>query len=494
MSASQQGMLEARAGRFQNLADGGSLDVLIIGGGIGGASLYQTLCRRGYRVALVDKGDFSSGTSQASGMLIWGGLLYLKNLEFSTVAKLCTARKRLLRMEPGDAAPLDLHYLLRGHSRARSAFVWLVLQFYWLLGGCNLRRPHTMRSGTGGAHVYQEAMLRASDCRFVIKNIVGNDSTHHIPLNHCQVAAAAHDEGTGVWRIDLRDSITGAEHHVRAKTLVNAAGVWTDDVNRIAGLESPYKHVWSKGVYLTFPRDGENEARVHPMRGHNDVLTHVPWGPVMMWGPTETPVRDLESSLLPDRGDIRFLLDEARRCLPGRCAAEDVVSVRCGIRPLAVPRNFNRDVYPLELSRRHHVVTHKHSRALTLYGGKLTSSHEIAKQAAAILAHWITPAHKPLAAGDSSAAYRAHPRLGCEFVTPEWARDHEFCVTLEDYLRRRTSIAQWTPRMGLGRDDAHRQELLEIAGAFSPSPHQAAERVDGYEDRVRAIYDPLFSA
>jgi hypothetical protein len=285
--------MKARAKRFRNLAEGGILDVLIVGGGISGAPLYQILSRRGYRVALIDKGDFASGTSQASGMLIWGGLLYLRNLEFSTVVKLCKARKSLLKRFSKDTAPLDLHYLAGDHG-ARSIMVRAALQLYWLLGGCELRRPGFRKSPSGNAHVYQEGMLRSSDSRFVVERIAGHDSEHCIPLNHCRLVNASYDPSAAVWRIDLTDEVSGSEHHVRARVFINTAGVWADELNRLAGLESPYKHVFSKGVYLAFPRNGEKEARVHPMRGRSDVLTHVPWGPVMMWGPTETSIQILE--------------------------------------------------------------------------------------------------------------------------------------------------------------------------------------------------------
>ena len=109
MGASGGNMIDARNARFRNLTDGGPLDALIVGGGITGAPLYHTLCGRGYRVALIDKGDFASGTSQASGMLIWGGLLYLKNLEFATVVKLCRARSEWLERfsRDGRTAPAE---------------------------------------------------------------------------------------------------------------------------------------------------------------------------------------------------------------------------------------------------------------------------------------------------------------------------------------------------------------------------------------------------
>lgn len=482
----------ARELRLQNLSDGDPLDVLIVGGGITGAPLYHELCGRGYRVALIDKGDFSSGTSQASGMLVWGGLLYLKSLDFPTVLTLCKARRELLEMFPDEISVVNLQYLA-ARARLSPPLVWLVLQLYWLLGGCALRRPAALAGGEG-SFVYQEAMLRQSDSRFVIDWIRAFDSEHCLPINYCRLAAAEFDRQQALWRVVLHDQAGGAEHQIKARTIINAAGVWTDALNRTLGVESPVKHVFSKGVYLAFPRDErQNDARVYPLGEQDDVLTEVPWGPVMMWGPTETAIHDLESGLVPDRDDLAFLLSHANRLLPKKVGAEDVVSIRCGVRALVVNRNFSRDVYPLELSRRHRVVVHKQQRAISLYGGKLTSCVAVARQAVGLLGAWVTARHGRIAPLVTAPEMIRHPALEHPFVTAEWAREREFCLTLEDYLRRRTTIAQWTPRMGLGRDGDGRESLLPTATVFAHNPAQACGMVDAYAQQVRNTYDPLLA-
>ena len=341
---------------------------------------------------------------------------------------------------------------------------------------------------------YQEGMLRVSDSRFVIDRIRAFDAEHCIPANYCRLVAAEFDSAQHCWRAILRDELTGEEHSTKAKVIVNGAGIWTDEVNRLLGVESPYKHVFSKGVYVSFPRDAQqSDAHVYPMQSEDDVLTYVPWGPVMMWGPTETTVRDLESGLAPNRDDIRFLLTSANQSLPRKVGPEDVVSMRCGIRPLAVPRNDARDVYPLELSRRHRVVANQERQTIALYGGKLTSSLQVANRVAKALERWISPRF-PLPSADAAFPERLrHAELGYDFVTAEWARDHEFCVTLEDYLRRRTNIAQWKPRMGLGNEDSERERLRNLAAAFTPGPVEADAMAAAYEQQVRTTYDPLLA-
>lgn len=474
------------------MVNGGDLDVLVIGAGISGAPLFDRLCRLGYRVGLVDQKDFSSGTSQASGMLIWGGLLYLKNLDFATVIRLCNARKNLLDQASGSVTPLDMHYHAGRNGFAHRWSVWTALQIYWLLGGCELMRPRRHRDGGKTSMLYQEAMLRTSDSRFVIDCISAHGSMNHIAINHCRVTGLKRDTSAGVWHVEMKDQITGVEHSVRCKVLVNAAGVWADEINRMAVLDSPIKHVWSKGVYLAFPR-GPDVAHVHPMDGSDDVITHVPWGPVSMWGPTETRSHDLDEALVPNREDVGFLLKHARKTLRENCGAEDVVSIRCGVRPLAVPRHFNSDVYPLTLSRKHQSVCHRGQMAISLYGGKFTSGIHQAEQTADMIVSWIKPRHAPSCPRMPSPEMRLHEHLGHEFVTPEWARDHECCATLDDFLRRRTNIAQWIPRMGLGRSNEHRESLEKIATAFVADGKEAGRAINDYEDRVCHQYDPLLN-
>jgi glycerol-3-phosphate dehydrogenase len=263
------------------------------------------------------------------------------------------------------------------------------------------------------------------------------------------------------------------------------------------GIKSPYRHIFSKGVYLALPPCGEEERRVatiYPMPGEADVLTHVPWGPVMMWGPTETAVRDLEPALSPDRDDLHFLLSSASRCLSRRVGAEEIISVRCGVRPLAVRKDYAGNDYPLELSRRHRVFADKEWQAVAVYGGKLTSGLTLAEEVALILEQWSKPRYPKPSSLRNAPETSLHPALNHDLVTAAWSRDHEFCVTLEDYLRRRTPLAQWIPRMGLGRSSEHRKSLEQTAAVFAAEGQTAASLVDAYEKKICETYDPLLNS
>ena len=120
-------------------------DVLILGGGITGASLYGELCHQGWRTLLLDKGDFASGTSQSSGMMVWGGLLYLRSGDVLTVLRLSRSRDRMIGELDGWTAPAAFHYIPPLKGGLPSLFIGAGLGLYWLLGAGRRRLPEYRR-------------------------------------------------------------------------------------------------------------------------------------------------------------------------------------------------------------------------------------------------------------------------------------------------------------------------------------------------------------
>jgi glycerol-3-phosphate dehydrogenase len=478
-------------------------DAVIVGGGVSGAALFRELGGRGYRVLLVDENDFTAGTSQASGMLIWGGLLYLKNLDFRTVIKLSAARDRMLRTESDHVREMRFRYLPRRRGGRSRLLVRAVLLVYWLLGQRRRRRPYGERDFPcsellkpdlfAGSLVYEEAGLISSDCRFALGWILDQRSESRVAVNHCALTEGRWDRGRKLWELELEDRVGGLSLRARARTLINAGGVWADRINERCGIESAFRHVFSKGVYLAFERPAElDEALVFEMGRHGDSQTFTPWGPVALWGPTETSLERIEDGLAPDVGDVRFLLDQANRNLRTQRTPEDIVSMRCGIRPLAVKRDFRATRYPLELSRRHVVARDPRMAALTLYGGKLTSAPTLAKEAADTLAGYLPTRAEP---GPGEAMSRVPdapltlriPGMESALPDPAWCARHESCATLEDYLRRRTNLAQWIPRSGLGKRGENATHLLAIARAIRGVPKDAC----GSSDEAQLAVDAL---
>jgi glycerol-3-phosphate dehydrogenase len=493
-----------REQRIRNLEQGDALDILIIGGGSSGALAYHELCRRGFRTALIDRHDFAGGTSQASGMLVWGGLLYLKNLDILTVRKLCKARDHLIAGHSNLVNSHRLRYLPSLDGGRSSLLVRLGLYCYWMMGGADRFLPRQeseypertllQERRFKDPLTYEEGMLRESDSRFVLGWIQGFDSEDCLPVNYCEVSGGIFDHADHLWHIELKDTTTGRELHCRARTVVNCAGVWTDKVNGLLGIESPYRHVFSKGVFISFPREPDHETSlVVEMGANDDIQVYMPWGPVAMWGPTETAIDDIESGFRVNVDDIRFLLDQANRNLKRRYGPEDIVSIRCGIRPLAVKKGYSKSAYPLDLSRRNIIAVDRDRRALAVYGGKLTACLLLADSVAEHIQKFAAPSRlpKPWPAASLRVQTGVFERPQ---ISPGWSCDHEFCLTLDDYLRRRTNISQWRPRRGLGSNNEHTSELHAITREFTDSDQAADRMLADYIRKVQVDHDQLLNS
>ena len=136
---------ERRASAWAGV-EGRIFDAAVIGGGINGASAFCELARRGHSVVLLEKGDFAGGTSQASSMMVWGGLLYLKQLDFGLVRRMCYARDRMIDQEHAWVRARRYRYMPKPDAPMRGWQANAVLHFYWLLGGGRRMRPRQERS------------------------------------------------------------------------------------------------------------------------------------------------------------------------------------------------------------------------------------------------------------------------------------------------------------------------------------------------------------
>lgn len=483
-----------------------TFDAVVIGGGVNGACLYHRLCSLGYSVLLVDQGDFATGTSQASGMMIWGGLLYLRNLDFASVYRFCRARDAMIRDFTDRVGPLPIRFIPMPNVGRSRYFVQSCLQFYWLLGQCQRKFPrferHFVETGlirdgaARGALFYEEGSLHNSDSRFVIDWITPYQSSRQVPLNYCSVAAGGYDASEKLWRLELRDTLNGREAETRARWVVNSAGAWVDDVNDRFGIDSPFRHILSKGVYVGFKRPVDHKSTLVFETGYEgDVITLAPWGPVSLLGPTECRVTSTEGAFTPQTEDVRLLLAQAERHLVKLPDSTDIVCLRAGVRALAVPKDFQRDCYTLDISRGHRIVVDHARPYISLYGGKITGCIEVAKD----IARQIVRA-MPVAESRSITSvtrkppieYTSFPSLAQPQPSVKWCMEHEFCYSLDDYLRRRTNISQWIAREGLGHNDEHLPAIRKIAIALAHGNAQNAARdVEHYREKVKKRFDSI---
>ncbi len=490
------------------IAQNETFDVTIIGGGINGACLYHYLCRLGYRVLMVDKGDFACGTSQASAMMVWGGLLYLRNLDFLTVAKLCRDREALIQNMGCEVSPMLFRYIPSRDTGWNKYLMASALYFYWMLGLCHRVRPRAEESFAeksflknnehDGSFLYQEAILNNSDSRFVLKWITGQDSDRGIALNYCALTGGEFHAGDKLWRLTLTDEITGWSRVSKSRCVINCAGVWTDTINQQFHIETPYKHVFSKGVFVGLERhDQHNCPLIFDMGQQGDVLSYIPWGPIALWGPTETYMPALEDGIHIEPEDVDFLLERANRNLKHEVNPSDVVSLRCGVRPLVVKKDYSKNYYPLDLSRKHQISRDPVKPWISVYGGKFTSCVSVAEKVEEQIRWLAQPKQTPLPLNrwvSSEMKWDSFPGLQDKVPSLRSCIEKERCLNLEDYLRRRTNISQWVPREGLGRNDENVPHLEQLALQFSGGePVIAKKLVLDYMETVERRFDNLLT-
>jgi len=439
-------------------------------------------------------------------MMIWGGLLYLKNLDFLSVYDFSKDRDILLDSFSNQVVSLYFRYIPNSEWGRNKYFVYLALQLYWMLGKCKRKRPALQKdfeelrfinhkNGTDSL-IYQEGFLKQSDSSFVLDWIINHQTEDTLALNYCSIQNASYNQKDKLWSLDLADCFSKKACTIKSKMLLNCAGVWTDKVNKQFGIQSPYKHVYSKGVFVGYERPKTHHLPlIFEMGTHGDTLAFIPWGPVSLWGPTETMEKSIGRGYSITPEDIDFLSKHASRNLIASLADSQIISLRCGLRPLAVKKTFDADCYPLDISRHHKIVEDSGLPWISIYGGKMSGCISMAENVAKKISTRISPGLKAFLLPDDKTRkirYSCFPGLHEKVSAIDWCVSHEFCCTLEDYLRRRTNISQWTPREGLGFHDENVQHLKELSAhlpEYEKSNHEHVLRE--YKNAVHRNFDRL---
>ncbi|MCW2714501.1 MAG: Glycerol-3-phosphate dehydrogenase [Frankiales bacterium] len=373
-------------------------DVLVIGGGVTGAGVALDAATRGLDVALVEARDYAAGTSSRSSKLLHGGLRYLEQLNAGLVLEALRERTLLLdRLCPHLARPVSFLYPLT-HRGWERVYVGAGIALYDAMGG---RRGRQMKRHR---HLGRRAALRAMPA-LRPDALVGaiqysdgqvDDARHTLFLARTAVqygATAATSarvvdllrEGDSVVGARVRDLESGAEIDVRARHVINAAGVFTDELQDLAPGRTSLRVTASKGVHLVVPVDRIESTTGLISRTDDSVLFVIPWqGTHWLIGTTDTPWDlDLAHPAASAR-DIAYLLDQVNRLLARPLSADDVVGVYAGLRPLLAGESDATS----KLSREHAVVTTRPGMTLVA-GGKYTTYRVMAKDAVdAVVASW----------------------------------------------------------------------------------------------------------
>jgi glycerol-3-phosphate dehydrogenase len=391
-----------RQDSLRRLADE-QFDVLVIGGGITGAGVALDAASRGLKTALVEKNDFASGTSSKSSKMIHGGLRYLQQREFRLVYENLAERQHLLDNAPHLVSPLPFLIPLFGRdgvvsktlARSYSIALWL----YDITGGLRIGARHKrVTKAQALSHLptlntdhlvagflYFDA--RADDARLTL-TVARTAAIDHgaVVANYTAVVSlTTGDDGTtngAVVRPDPSDP--SSDFTVKARVVVNAAGVWADDVRAFDEGTHPRSIRPAKGVHVSLPahRLPADSAAVIPVPKDRRSIFVVPWPQtdLVYVGTTDTDYQGPfdDPSCTPE--DVDYLLEAANNVTTSNLTRADVTGVWAGLRPLLAPSDQGGHVSErtADLSRRHTVRTSGH-KVVTVTGGKLTTYRKMAQ-------------------------------------------------------------------------------------------------------------------
>ena len=468
-----------RTEALQRLDDRSTIwDVLVIGGGATGLGCAVDAAARGYRTLLLEKSDFAKATSSRSTKLIHGGVRYLKQGNLSLVRESLRERGLLLRNAPHLVHRLP--FLVPCFSRWERIFYGAGLKTYDLLagrlnlgpsGGVSadeaLRLIPTLGSdGLRGGVRYYDGQF--DDARLAVSLAQTVRDLGGATLNYCGVESLLKvpEKVTGV---TARDEETGRVYEVRARAVINATGIFTDQIRHWDEPAARGIMTVSQGAHIVLPASflPGDTALMIPKTRDGRVLFAIPWHGRVLVGTTDTPRQHPEWEPRPLEEEIQFLLDHAGRYLSRAPQRSDVLSTFAGLRPLVSSGGTKNTA---KISRDHTLLV-SDSGLVTITGGKWTTYRRMAEDAVDRAAEvaglerrpsrtqsqklhgWVETAgedHASRAYGSDAGEVRAlagensawseplHPSLPYTRAEVIWAVRREMARTVEDVLARRT--------------------------------------------------------
>ncbi|MCW2796091.1 glycerol-3-phosphate dehydrogenase/oxidase [Nocardioides sp.] len=379
------------------LGSEGELDVLVVGGGVVGTGTALDAVTRGLSTGLLEQRDLASGTSSRSSKLIHGGLRYLEMLDFGLVREALQERGLLLtRLAPHLVKPVPFLYPLT-HLGWERPYVGAGLALYdamAMLGKYDMGLPRHR-------HLFRRQVARIAP-DFKADKIAGAIQYYDCQVDDARLVltiartAAAHGahvatrvkvtgflrEGERVVGVRAFDLENLREFEVRARVVVNAAGVWTDEIQEMVGGRGALHVQASKGIHLVVPRDRIRSEAGFIARTETSVLFIIPWGRHWIIGTTDTDWNLDKAHPAASRADIDYILDHVNKILREPLDHEDVEGVYAGLRPL-----LSGESEPTSKISREHTVVTPVPGLVMIAGGKLTTYRVMAKDAVDAAAH-----------------------------------------------------------------------------------------------------------
>jgi glycerol-3-phosphate dehydrogenase len=460
---------------------GDELDVLVLGGGVVGAGAALDAVTRGLRVGLVEARDYASGTSSRSSKLIHGGLRYLEMLDFGLVAEALKERGLLIqRLAPHLVRPVPFIYPLKGRGWER-LYAGSGVLLYDTLGmlsrrgrgvphhrhltrrGARRIAPSLRKDALVGALQYYDAQV--DDARHTMFLSRTAASYGALVASRARVTSLLR-EGERVTGAVVHDLESGREIEVRARQVVNATGVWTDDTQGLAAERGLFKVRASKGIHLVVPRDRIRSESGLILRTEKSVLFVIPWGRHWIIGTTDTDWELDKAHPAASRSDIDYLLEHVNAVLETPLTHADVEGVYAGLRPL-----LSGESEATSKLSREHAVAHPVPGLVVVAGGKYTTYRIMAKDAIDEAVHGL---ESELDRAVPESCTEDVPLLGADGWEARWNQRHVLSrraglhpVRVEHLLRRYGSLVD---------------EVLELID----SDASLGEPLPGADDYLRA--------
>lgn len=476
--------MELREKQLKTIQNTKAWDFIVIGGGASGLGAAVDAASRGYKTVLFEGVDFGKGTSSRSTKLVHGGVRYLAQGNISLVKEALEERGLLSK---------NARHLFKNQQFVIPSYRWWQ-KFYYAIGlglydllagklgigktrsintGKTLKKlPTLVKQGLSGGVVYHDGQF--DDARLALNLAQTAMNLGATVLNHTKVVGLIKDDSGKIVGVTVEDNETKQKYEVHGKVVLNATGVFTNEIIKKDGQKKGgLKVVPSQGVHLVLDRSflKSDDALMIPKTSDGRVLFAVPWHNKVVVGTTDTPVKESNYEPKALESEIDFILDTARQYLSKKPERKDVLSVFAGLRPLVAPEGGSKNTK--EISRGHKIIV-SDSGLLSIIGGKWTTYRLMAEefvdkaiavhdlkykpcptkslsiygnieQVADTSSHWyVYGADAPniLKLIDENKAYnkKIHPNYNYRVGEVVWTIRNEMARTVEDILARRIRL------------------------------------------------------
>ena len=364
-------------------------DILVIGGGVNGVGIALDAASRGLSVALVESGDFASGTSSKSSKLIHGGLRYLEQYDFRLVREALYERELMVTtLSPHLVKPVSFLYPLHEKLIERT-YVGAGMALYDALRGFKRALPwHKHLTQKKVSEIAPSLRLDVITGGFQYFDAQVDDARHTMSIARTAAKYGAVittrtrcedviKNGKRVVGAKIRDLISDEVIEVRAKATIMASGVWSDQLHEKFGLKAGYSVRMSKGSHIVVPKSAINSQSGVIIKTDLSVLFIIPWGEQWIVGTTDTDYQESKEEPLASSDDVSYIINQANRVLEPKLRRDQVIGVFAGLRPLV---STDPDSPTTKLSREH-VVDSPAPGFVSIAGGKYTTYRVMAEDA-----------------------------------------------------------------------------------------------------------------